>query len=192
MKRAILLMVALCLMVSGSAVAENGNGMKGWALVSGYAGYTIGMGDAFKDWEAFGVKYSQDAGISFGGAFHYGVTDMILIGGELGFQSYKAEATVEGVSASDTEIKMNIIGSGLYALSWTENEQAFFIAFGVGYYGGWEEVGFNAGVLYSKMLGSGYPVFIMPRFHYVMSDPAATMLQVVVGVSFPVAGYVKP
>ncbi len=189
MKRAVLLMLALCLVLSVSAVAENGNGMKGWMLVSGYGGYTIGMGDAFEDWEVAGNKHSRDAGISFGGAFHYGVTDMFLVGGELGFQSYKAE----GPGYSNTETEMNILATGLYALNYVENEQAFFVAFGVGHYAGWDEFGFNVGVLYTRMITDKLPAFIMPRFHYVMADPdAALMFQVVVGITFPVAGYEGP
>jgi len=183
-------MLVLCLMMSGSAIAENGNGMKGWMLISPYVGYSFGFGDAFKDYEFLGETWSRDAGISFGGAYHYGVSPMFLVGGELGFQSYKTEVSVGGLSVSDSEIKMNIIGSGLYALSWTENEQAFFVTFGAGYYGGWEAIGLNGGILYSKMVNDKYPLFLMPRIHIVFDDPdTAMMFQILFGISFPIAGY---
>ena len=189
MKRVLLLMLALCLALSVTAVAEEGDGLKGKMFVSAYGGYAIGFGDAFKDIdeEIMGVtyKYSCDAGIGFGGAFHYGVTPKLLIGGEIGLQSYKAEATIGGVSASETETKMNILASGLYALNYVEDESAFFLAFGGGQYAGYDELGFYGGVLYAKKVGEKFSIFVMPRFHYVMSDPAATMLQVVVGATLP-------
>ena len=79
------------------------------------------------EWELFyneieGFEYSCSPTIGFGGAFHYGVTPKLLIGGELGMQSYKAEVTYEGVSASDSETEMNILFSGLYAMSYVEGE----------------------------------------------------------------------
>ena len=194
MKRALLLMLALCLVLSVSALGQDEDeGLKGKMFVSGYGGYTIGMGDAFFDEEetigGVTVGASFKAGISFGGAFHYGVTEKLLVGGELGLQSYKAEVTIMGTSASETETKMNILASGLYALNYVEDEQAFFLAFGVGQYAGWDEFGFNAGVLYSKKMGEKLSVFVMPRFHYVMVDPdAAMMFQVVAGVTFPIGG----
>ena len=95
MKRALLLMLALCLVLSVSALGQDEDeGLKGKMFVSGYGGYTIGMGDAFFDEEetigGVTVGASFKAGISFGGAFHYGVTEKLLVGGELGLQSYKA------------------------------------------------------------------------------------------------------
>ncbi|MCK4372738.1 MAG: hypothetical protein KAW61_06300 [candidate division Zixibacteria bacterium] len=190
MKRAVLLMLALCLVLSVSALGQDEDaGLKGKMFVSGYGGYTIGMGDAFFDETIAGIDVSFKAGISFGGAFHYGVTEKLLIGGELGLQSYKSEASFGGISASETETKMNILASGLYALNYVEDEQAFFLAFGVGQYAGWDEFGFNAGVLYAKKMGEKLSVFVMPRIHYVMSDPdAAMMVQVAVGVTFPLGG----
>jgi hypothetical protein len=190
MKRVLLLMLALCLVLSVSALGQDEDGgLKGKMFVSGYGGYTIGMGDAFFDETIAGIDVSFKAGISFGGAFHYGVTEKFLVGGELGLQSYKAEASFGGISASETETKMNILASGLYALNYVEDEQAFFLAFGVGQYAGWDEFGFNAGVLYSKKMGEKLSVFVMPRFHYVMADPdAAMMVQVAVGVTFPLGG----
>lgn len=190
MKRAVLLMLALCLVLSVSALGQDEDaGLKGKMFVSGYGGYTIGMGDAFFDETIAGIDVSFKAGISYGGAFHYGVTEKLLIGGELGLQSYKAEASFGGISASETETKMNILASGLYALNYVEDEQAFFLAFGVGQYAGWDEFGFNAGVLYAKKVGEKLSVFVMPRIHYVMVDPdAAMMVQVAVGVTFPLGG----
>ena len=190
MKRAVLLMLALCLVLSVSALGQDEDaGLKGKMFVSGYGGYTIGMGDAFFDETIAGIDVSFKAGISFGGAFHYGVSDKFLVGGELGLQSYKAEASFGGISASETETKMNILASGLYALNYVEDEQAFFLAFGVGQYAGWDEFGFNAGVLYAKKMGEKLSVFVMPRIHYVMVDPdAAMMVQVAVGVTFPLGG----
>lgn len=190
MKRAVVLMLALCLVLSVSALGQDEDaGLKGKMFVSGYGGYTIGMGDAFFDETIAGIDVSFKAGISYGGAFHYGVTEKLLIGGELGLQSYKAEASFGGISASETETKMNILASGLYALNYVEDEQAFFLAFGVGQYAGWDEFGFNAGVLYAKKVGEKLSVFVMPRIHYVMVDPdAAMMVQVAVGVTFPLGG----
>ncbi|MDH3890311.1 MAG: hypothetical protein OEV49_04440 [candidate division Zixibacteria bacterium] len=192
MRRSLLLMLVLCLALSVTAAAEEGDGMKGWALVSGYGGYTFGFGDLFFDETIAGVNVSFEAGLSFGGAFHYGLTDKFFLGGELGFQSYKTQASLGGLSASTTDTKLNILASGLYALNYVENQQALFLAFGAGQYSGLDEFGFNAGVLYTRMAGDKFAWFVMPRFHYVLTDPSGTMVQVVLGVTLPVAGRTGP
>jgi opacity protein-like surface antigen len=193
MKRALLLMLALCLMMSATAVAEEGQGLKNAMFVAGYGGYTIGMGDAFEDYEMPSIlgpiKLTFDAGISFGGAFHYGVSPKLLVGVEVGFQAYKAEASLLGVTESETEYKANILPCVLYALNFVEDEQAFFLTFGGGFYGGWEEAGFNAGLMYTKMVSPSVILLISPRFHYVMADPdAVTMVQIIGGVVIPLGG----
>ncbi len=188
MKKGIVLVLALCLAFSTVVNAENGNGLKGKMYVSGYGAYAIGMGDVFKEYTAGEYKFKSSAGIGFGGAFHYGVNPKMLIGGELGFQSYKYESSGPAPypSVSDTETKMNILATAFYALNYVENQSALFLAFGAGQYGGFDKLGFNAGVMYSKMMAAGWILFVMPRLHYVMTDPdAAMMFQVLVGASFP-------
>lgn len=187
MKRVLLLMLVLCLMLSVTAIAEEGDGLKGKMFVSAYAGYALGFGDVFDDVEYESFTASFDAGIGFGGAFHYGVTPKFLIGGEIGMQSYEAEVSILGISASETNTEMNILASGLYALNYVEGESAFFLAFGGGLYGGAvdDEMGVYGGVLYAKKVGEKFSIFVMPRFHYVMSDPAMTMVQVAVGATLP-------
>ncbi|MCK4607011.1 MAG: hypothetical protein KAU35_06930 [candidate division Zixibacteria bacterium] len=201
MKRVFVLTMALCLAIT---MTVTGQDLTGKMLAGGYAGYTLGLGDPFgtEDFELMGVKVETkfDAGISFGGTFHYGVTEKLLIGGELGFQSYKSEVktdatTIMGVpipatDESASETKMNILATGLYALNYTDDENALFVTFGLGLYGGLGdgdggEIGLNGGVLYRKMVSETVGVYVMPRIHYVMSDPAAKMLQIAVGVQMP-------
>jgi len=187
MKFAITLVLAL--LMCAPAFGQDFD-LKGNMVAGGYAGYTLGMGDPFGDDNGC----SFDAGIGFGGTFHYGVTPKMMVGGELGFQSYKAEVdavtimgfTSPGTSSSSTET--NFLGSCLYALNYAD-DGAMFINFGAGLYGGADsEIGFFGGILYQKKLGETMNWFVMPRFHYVMTDTAMKMIQIAAGVNFAIGG----
>ena len=176
-----------------SAFAEGETqGVKGKKLVSGYLGYTLGFGDAFSDDEEVILgttyKYSRSAGINLGGAFHLGVTEKLLIGGELGFQSYKAEVSVGSMSTSASDFETNILASGLYVLSYEEEKKGMFLNFGAGIYGGGDSnLGLFGGIVYHKEMSESYDLIFMPRFHYVLADNVKPiMLSLSVGVSFPV------
>ena len=181
MKRVFVLTVALCLAITMTVTGQVD--LTGKMLTGGYAGYTLGFGDAFPDNDVFSIS----AGISFGGTFHYGIKEKMMIGGELGFQSYKAEMTILGVSASETSTETNILFNGLYAINYTDDENAFFVTAGGGLYGGSDsELGIFGGIVYRKMVSETVGAYIMPRLHYVMTDPAMTMLQIAVGVQMPI------
>ena len=183
MKRVFVLTMALCLAIT---MTVTGQDLTGKMLAGGYAGYTLGFGDAFPDDDVF----SRNAGISFGGTFHYGINEKMMIGGELGFQSFKTEVelpAILGGSSSETSTEMNILFNGLYAINYTDDENAFFVTAGGGLYGGDDsELGIFGGIVYRKMVSETIGAYVMPRFHYVMSDPAMTMLQIAVGVHIPV------
>jgi len=184
MKRTLLLVGVLCLVLS---VAVSGQGLKGKMLISGYGGYTIGMGDVFDDFEEPGSKFSNSAGINFGGIFHYGINEKMMIGGELGFQSYKSEmeSTVLG-NSSDSETKLNFAANGLYLVNETE-KNAFFITGGVGFYDyGSTEVGFFGGILYRWAVSPTVFVFAMPRIHLILADSTFELLQISGGVQIPI------
>ena len=199
MKKVLIAVLAVCLIISASAFSQVD--VKGQMLASGYGGYTLGFGDPFGDtdysYSGVTATSSYSAGIGFGGMFHYGITEKLMIGGEIGFQSYKAEVdipgqtvmgvTIPGVSESTTSTENNILGNCLYAMSY-EDESALFLTFGGGIYGGGDsEIGFFGGILYRKAFGN-IQGFIMPRFHYVMTDTAMKMFQIAAGVQFPIGG----
>jgi hypothetical protein len=220
MKRTLLLTLALCLVVSVSASGQD-QGLKGKMFLSGYGGYTIGTGDPWGEQEIdvtlvgipVDVMWKLDPTICFGGMFHYGVSDKMAIGGELGFQIYKQEesGSVAGTTfppISTSETKLNILFNGLYAFNYVEGEGGLFFTFGGGVYGGlggvldleqaMEDIaagtqvdednvafGVNGGFLYTRMVSESLGLFVMPRFHFVFSDPTAKMVQVVGGVQIP-------
>ena len=118
----------------------------------------------------------------------------MMVGGELGFQSYKSEWTTDSeyladLSGDESSTETNILGSCLYAMNYAD-DGAMFINFGAGIYGGGDsEIGFFGGILYQKQLSETMNWFIMPRFHYVMTDPdAMKMIQIAAGVNFAVGG----
>ena len=197
MKRSIVIMIAIAALMAGSVMAQD-LGCKGKMLAGGYAGYTLGLGDPFGDEEyvVFGVtaKSSYSAGIGFGGTFHYGVAPKFMVGGELGLQNYSVEVdipaqtimgqTIPATKEEESSMETNILGSCLYALNYTD-DGAMFINFGAGLYGGGEsEIGFFGGILYQKKLSESMNWFVMPRFHYVMTDTAMKMFQIAAGVNF--------
>ena len=189
MKRTLLLVGVLCLVLS---VAVSGQGLKGKMLISGYGGYTIGMGDVFDDIETPNFKASNSAGINFGGIFHYGLNEKMMIGGELGLQSYKGEVEYIGTtilgsgSSSDSETKLNFAANGLYLLNETE-KNAFFLTGGIGFYDyGSTEIGFFGGILYRWAVSPTVFVFAMPRIHLILADSTFELLQISGGVQIPI------
>jgi hypothetical protein len=186
MKRTLLLVGVLCLVLT---VAVSGQGLKGKMLISGYGGYTIGMGDIFDDIEALDAKFSFSAGINFGGIFHYGINEKLMVGGEIGFQSYKAEVEGTGTglfataSGSSSETKVNILANGLYLVNESE-KSTFFLTGGAGVYD--SEIGFFGGILYRWAVSPTVFVFAMPRIHLVLADSTFELIQISGGVQIPI------
>ena len=139
---------------------------------SGYLGYTIGFGDAFSG--------ARDAGFNFGGTFHYGIKEKMMIGGELGLQSYSVDLGPLG-SSSDT--KLNILGSILYAMSYEDNSGLMLTA-GAGIYGGFDSFGINGGIVYSHPVSESIQIYGMPRLHIVFDDSTPMMLSLSAGAFF--------
>ncbi len=186
MKKFAIVAMGLCLILASSVVAQDAS-VKGKMIASGYLGYSLGMGDAFDEIETPGMKASLDAGLAFGGAFHYGLTDKIFFGGEVMFQNYKAEVEftdpiLASASASDSEMKFNIMGSMLYAMNYTD-EQALFLSAGLGMYD--SEIGFNGGVVWRKMVSPTIGLFVSPRIHIIMADDMFELIQLTAGVQIP-------
>lgn len=200
MKNTIIMIFAVCLLVAGTASAEEEFNLKGKMLGSAYLGYTLGLGDPFGD-ESVTVGSSTytasfKPGIGFGATFHYGVSPKIMIGGELGFQSYKVETEIPsgsvgsvsfgGGSASASSTETNFLGSALYALNYTDDQKALFLTAGAGIYGGASsDLGLNFGVVWRTMVSEKIGIMVMPRFHYVLADTALKMLQIAAGVQIP-------
>jgi len=177
MKRVTLLAVCLILAVSVSAQDD----LTGKMFAGGYLGYGFGFGDAFEDIETGLGTIERGAGFGFGGTFHYGLNEKLMIGGELGFQNYKA--------GDESELETNILFNGLYAFNYVEDETGFFGTFGGGFYGGSDtNFGINGGILYSKLISETISLYGMPRLHIIFADGTPMILQLAVGVLIPIGG----
>ncbi len=194
MKRIIILATAICFGLAISALAQEPVDLTGEMMASGYLGYSIGLGDMFKDYTEAYYEYSAGAGLSLGGTFHYGLKENIMLGGELMIQSYKFESEYKGTPVpgvelgefSDSETEVNILATGLYAMNYTD-EKSFFLTGGVGFYdSGGMKLGLNAGIVYSMEVSPKISIFGMPRFHIVFADDTFELLQLAVGAQFSV------
>ncbi len=165
MKKLLVLTLMFIFVIGSTSFAQD---LEGKMKASGYLGYTIGFGDAFSG--------PLDAGFNFGGTFHYGIKENLMIGGELGLQSYDY-----GVG-SDT--KVNLIGSVLYPLNYTD-EKAFYLTGGLGLYGGTDNgLGINGGIVYSFQVAESIQIYGMPRLHIVFVDSTPMMLSLSAGAFF--------
>ena len=183
MKRVAATLVVACVLLATSVFGQ-GLGPEGQMWAGGYLGYGFGMGDPFVDEDGFSFK----AGLGFGGTFHYGLNEKMIIGGELGFQSYKSEFDILGTKDSKTTTETNILFSGLYTLNY-EDEKALFLSFGGGLYGSDNsEFGFFGGILYRKLITETIFLYGMPRLHLILADETMKILQLSVGVQIPIGG----
>jgi len=190
MKRLLIILVGIFVLTIPSAFAQL-NDLTGEMLIGGYLGYSIGMGDPFKDYETANYKVTTNAGFCFGGTFYYGLQEKLMIGGEIMFQSYGGDVEYTGTSqygytgsggASSTEL--SILANGLYAMN-IDDESAFFLCGGAGLYDyGGMKLGLNAGVMYRKMLSDNFYIYGQPRFHLVLADATFELLQLAVGVQY--------
>lgn len=187
MKKTIAIVMALLVIASVSAF---GQGVKGQMRITGYGGYSLGFGDAFKDYNVPPVKVTSSAGLTFGGMFHYGVTDKLLVGGEVMFQSYKAKTEITGAysqyfgyaSGSATDTKANFLGNAMYAFNY-DDAKAIFLIVGAGIYD--SDFGINGGFAYTKQLSPTWYLYVAPRLHIVFSSGATAMLlQLAAGAQF--------
>lgn len=195
MKKVVAIVAVVVLMMSLSAYGQAAS-CKGKLNAIGYGSYAFGFGDVFKDSKEtignYTVEHSFDAGLGFGVIGQYGVLDKLYAGLEIGLQMYKAkaEATPAQVAfpkVDETKTYVNVLANGMYAIMYTDDLNAFFVTAGLGLYGGEDsKFGFNAGVMFRRMLSPNVGIMVMPRFHYVTSDPALTMVQVAAGVVIPI------
>ncbi len=215
----IFLSVALTYPTMGQSTAGNIHSsaqmsLKQFMMVGPYAGYAFGFGNRFKDYEAsadrFTAKTNVDAGFDFGGSFYYGVTDKIMLGGELMFQQYKVTtesnfdipqlsqtgtpgshfankislAQATQAKESNSDLKISFLASGLYALSYMRASMLLLNA-GIGLYDhGVTDLGFFGGVMYQRLMTETMSLFVLPRLHIVFADQSMYMLQVLVGLHF--------
>jgi len=196
MKKVVAIVAVMVLMMGLSAYAQDVASCKGKLNAIGYGAYAIGFGDVFDDTKMtvgnVTTEHSFDAGLGFGVIGQYGVLDKLFVGLEVGLQMYKAEAKTTGAQipvpdVDETNTEVNILANGMYAISYTDDLNAFFITAGLGMYGGDNsEFGLNGGFMFRRMLSPNVGVMVMPRFHYVMSDPAGTMAQIAAGVVIPI------
>ncbi len=155
--------------MSGAAMAID---QEGKMIASGFLGYTFGFGDAFE---------YIDAGLNFGGSYHYGITEKYLVGGELSFQTYKFDL---GPLGDHSETELNILATALMDLN-TTDEGGLFLTGGVGIYGGESSsFGINGGIVYTKAVAETIKLFGMPRLHIILDDNTPMMLSLSVGAQF--------
>lgn len=191
MKSTITLLSALLLLTAASAW---GQGLRGDMSVTAYAGWSLGFGDDFDDYQLGGFDYSSSAGLTFGGIFHYRLNEMMAVGGELMMQSYKEEREASAEHAdvpyylsreySDTDSRLNFLFNGAYTLRYDE-ETGFYLLFGGGLYDtGETEIGINGGISYTKQLTPTLNLVGAPRLHLILADETVMLLQLTVGVQF--------
>lgn len=172
MKKVMAITIAVMLIMSFNAFSQD---FQGLMKAGGYLGYTIGTGDAFD---------IVDPGFNFGGTFHYGITDRLMVGGELGFQSY----SIDFGTVDDSETKLNVLGSILYGMGY-EDGQGLLLTAGIGNYGGIDAIGINGGIVYCYPVSDGSIQLIgMPRIHYVFEDGSPLMITLSVGALFDFGG----
>lgn len=188
LKKALIIAAMIMLMSLGVSAQD----FTGEMRINAYAGYSLGFGDAFPSDDAF----SFGPNLNFGGQFFYGWKENMMVGGELYIQNYKAEVDIAaipeigyaGSSSSDSEMKINILANILYAMNY-EDDKGFFLIGGVGFYDyDGMSIGFNGGILYQTALSESITAFGMPRLHIVFEDNTPMMLQLSVGVTFPIGG----
>jgi hypothetical protein len=168
MKRIILTVLIAGLLISTPVLGQDD--LTGKMFAGGYLGYGFGLGDAFPG--------DVDAGFGFGGTFHYGLNERMMIGGELGFQNYD--------SGTESELETNILFNGLYAFNYTR-ETGFYLTFGGGFYGGNDtNFGINGGIVYSKLISETISLYGMPRLHIIFADETPMILQLAVGIHIPI------
>ncbi|MBD3258878.1 hypothetical protein GF377_10625 [candidate division GN15 bacterium] len=190
MKNVMMILAAVCLLAVGSVSAQ---GVKGTMAAGGYLGYSIGLGDVFDDIETEFGSSSSDAGIGFGGHFHYGVSEKFMIGGEIFLQSYSFEFDYDfggfgSGSESESETKANFLATGLMVMNQDE-KKAFFLTGGIGFYDfGDTNIGFNGGILYRWMVSETVGIYAMPRIHIVLADDMFQLIQISAGVQIPFGG----
>jgi opacity protein-like surface antigen len=191
MKRILITLGILFLFTIPSSFAQFNNDLTGEMLIGGYLGYSIGMGDAFSDYEDAYATMTRNAGIGFGGTFYYGVKENMMVGGELMFQHYgvdienktTAPYTYPGENGSSST-KLSILANGLYAFNSTD-DAGFFLCAGIGLYDyGGMKLGLNAGVLYRKLISEKLYLYGSPRFHLVLASSTFELLQLAVGVQY--------
>ncbi len=183
MKRFVISATLILLLAASAGSAAS---LKSMMMVGPYVGWSLGFGDAFKDYEIGNSKFSSSAGLNFGGNFHYGLSDKMMVGGEIYIQSFKYKAEIEGFgSSSDTESGTNFLFSGLYAMSQMQ-KAIFLLNAGAGLYDGGSDsdIGLFGGVMYQRLLKAKMTLYILARMHFIMADDTITMLQLAVGLHF--------
>ncbi|MBK7092009.1 MAG: outer membrane beta-barrel protein [bacterium] len=181
--------ISATLIVLLAASAGSAASLKSMMMVGPYAGYTLGL-SGFDDYEDEFIKTSYGPGINFGGNFHYGLNEKMMIGGEIYFQSFKAEAESKDpnfsqVNYSESESGTSFLFSALYAMSYMQRAMLLLNA-GAGLYDGGSDsdIGFFGGVMYQRMLKSTMSLYLMARMHFVMASETFMMLQLAVGLHF--------
>ena len=181
--------VSATLIVLLAASAGSAASLKSMMMVGPYAGYTLGL-SGFDDFENEFVKTSYGPGINFGGNFHYGLNEKMMIGGEIYFQSFKYEQESKNsefpqADFSESESGTSFLFSALYAMSYMQRAMLLLNA-GAGLYDGGSDsdIGFFGGVMYQRMLKSTISLYLMARMHFIMASDTFMMLQLAVGLHF--------
>jgi hypothetical protein len=149
-KFAIVIAVTAFLMMSAPVSAMDLTGM---FSVGGVAGYGIGFGDAFEDYELEGFSSSSSLGILFGGNASYFFTPDMGVTVGATYQTWKCEWESPAgsiiPSGEETENWIGINANGTYVLMPESNTRPYVSA-GPTFYifsaeGSDSKIGFNAG-----------------------------------------------
>ncbi|MGB5106406.1 MAG: hypothetical protein WBP29_02915 [Candidatus Zixiibacteriota bacterium] len=185
MKRFVISAILLVLLAASAGSAAT---LKSFMMAGPYAGYTLGLSGFYDEENAF-FKASSSPGVNFGGNFHYGLSEKMMIGGEIYIQSIKYEQEAKDplfgqADFSESESGTNFLFSALYAMSYMQRAMLMLNA-GAGLYDtGDNDIGFFGGVMYQRMVAAKMSLFLLARLHFIMADDTLMMLQLAVGLHF--------
>ena len=198
MKKLTLLLAIV--MILGLVVSASAIDQKGKVAISGYAGYGMGFGDAFKDVKVgyddpdlgfIGYSFKNKLTFAFGGKVSYGLTPNLALVGALDYQAGKAEVKVSaggfGAGASESYHWMAILANIKYVLT-PEAKTCPYLTVGGGFYmpeEGDSKPGVNGGIGLEHFFQPNLALDAGARFHMIFTeDKSTTYAQILVGVIY--------
>jgi hypothetical protein len=191
------LILILFMFTSASAATETshkstGGFGTGKFAIGGNLGYSIGFGDAFKEYSGYGYKFKNKLGISFGAKFKYKINPKFSLGGILEYQGGSSDWETPGGwggSYDDSYHFTNLLASAIYNLK-PQQKNSFYLAGGLGLYMDGDT---NLGI----HMGGGMEHFFQPdlsldagaRFHVIFtSGETTTYINIYAGVNYYFGG----
>jgi len=201
------LIMVLVMFVSASAATKSTHKSSGAGFgigkfaIGGNLGYSIGFGNAFKEYSWgypynggwYGYKFKNKLGVSFGAKFKYKINPKFSLGGTLEYQGgsvdVKHSGGFFGGSYNNSYHFTNLLASAIYNLK-PQQKNSFYLAGGLGLY---MDGNTNLGI----HMGGGLEHFFQPnlsldagaRFHVIFtSGETTTYINIYAGVNYYFGG----